>query len=201
MSKFKGVKTDNAKITAKHALRSGAVSMLASQKTHVLEVFCGKGEMYEAVWSECNSYLGIDKRKFQDKRAVLIGDAMSALLQVNCSEYNIFDIDAYGSPYECLAEIVKQLEQKNKHKRIAFCITDGVQMDLRMGNITLSMACLSGINVKKISRAHKLHDVIIARIIDHIASRLHCNVIDKKIAIGATGSGMRYYSFVIEKTD
>jgi hypothetical protein len=123
---------------------------------------------------------------------------MSCLQKVDCSLFNIFDIDAYGSPYDVLEFIVENIADK-KFTRLAFCVTDGVQMDLRMGNITRAMAALSGINFKKVNRAHLIHDAIIKRIIDNIANQLSCHVVDSHIAIGNTGSGMRYYSFVVEK--
>lgn len=199
MSKFKGAKTDNAKIAAKSKLRENLINVMPG-KTSVLEIFCGKGEMYDAVWHKANRYTGIDKRFFSDHRHVLHGDALSVVSQIDCSDYNIFDIDAYGSPYDILLEIVTQLSKKNIDQ-VGFCITDGVQMDLRMGNVTKAMSELSGLNFKKIGGAHRMHDQLIIRIIDNIAALLNGYIVDSNIAIGATGSGMRYYTFIVEKTD
>ena len=46
MSKFNGVKTNNAKVTAKEEIRNKAFNSL-NEGHKCLEVFSGAGEMYE----------------------------------------------------------------------------------------------------------------------------------------------------------
>ena len=47
MSKFRGVKTDNAKITSKVDIRKESLKFI--KDSSVFEVFCGAGEMYKDV--------------------------------------------------------------------------------------------------------------------------------------------------------
>ena len=57
MSKFNGVKTNNAKTSVKKDIREIILSKI--EKPSVLEVFCGAGAMYKDVWNKADKYLGI----------------------------------------------------------------------------------------------------------------------------------------------
>jgi len=199
VSKFNGVKTNNAKISAKKDLRNEIIR--CAEISNVIEVYCGKGEMFDLVWNKSDSYIGIDKVKFFDKRNTICGDAVSCLKQIDVTKYNIFDIDAYGSPYECISEIVRQLEASKNNDKLYFCVTDGLQIDMRMGRVSKFMAELSGVNSRRISKAHKMHNIIIKNIIHNISNRLNRRLLSSNIAIGKTGSGMRYYTFILSEID
>jgi hypothetical protein len=196
MSKFNGVKTNNAKVTAKEEIRNKAFNSL-NEGHKCLEVFSGAGEMYEKVWHKCIKYKGIDIKKYFDKRDTICGDAEKIISTLDVSEYNIFDIDSYGSPYTILDIITKNTITSNK---IAFIITDGCAMDLRMGRVCKGLRELTGITRHKIKKAHKIHDDLIAIVISEVAKRLSGNVEIIRIAKGVTGSAMRYYMFVVSKS-
>ena len=193
MSKFRGVKTDNAKITSKVDIRKESLKFI--KDSSVLEVFCGAGEMYKDVWQEANNYTGIDKRKFFDKRHTLCGDALSVVKQIDISGYNIFDIDAYGSPYHILLEIAQRIDLDH----VSFCITDGTNMDLKMGRVSRGLREILGAENKILKKAHIVHDLLISQVIDRIASITSMEVVKKRIARGITGSSMRYYAFDMSK--
>lgn len=191
MSKFNGVKTNNAKIDAKIKLRE----MLDCRDKNVLEVYCGEGIMFNDVWHLSRHYEGIDIKKYDDDRIVHIGDAATVLKTIDLSMFDIFDIDAYGSPYECLFIIANRLKKQCVYKNIDFVVTDGLQIDLRMGNIEKYLALLSGVDSTKVNGIHKVHNMLINNVINNVSNMLSMNVESKKIAIGKTGSGMRYFSF------
>jgi tRNA G26 N,N-dimethylase Trm1 len=195
MNKFKGVKTNNAKTDAKQKLRESV--FLNMKNSNVLEVYCGSGEMYNAVWYKAEKYTGIDKVKFFDKRHTICGDAEKAIRLVDINDYNIFDIDAYGSPYEILDYIVGKIDLKNK--KIGFVVTDGVNMDLKLGRVCKGLRRFIGYDFHIAKRANVLHDDFIKIVIDKIASRLKGKVENLLIAQGVTGAAMRYYSFVINR--
>lgn len=195
MSKFLGVKTNNAKTNAKSQLRREVFDAIKGER-HTLEVFCGAGEMYQEVWKDSDSYLGIDKVKFFDKRDTMCGDARKCIRRADIDRFNIFDIDAYGSPYEVLSDILQRI---GKHKTIGFVLTDGTNMDLKLGRISKGMREFTGIDFHLAKRAHVLHDEFIHDVINSVEKRLNGSVTVKRIARGRTGSAMRYYGFVVNR--
>jgi len=196
MSKFKGKKTKNAPTNAKEKIRTSVLDYI--QEPSVLELFCGSGVMYSKVWYKCNSYIGVDIEPQNDHRMTVSCDAFEYAKSANIEGINVFDIDAFGSPYKCLLAIIKRLKKANIENRIAFCITDGIEIDMRMSNIQYEMAELAGVSVKKVKNAHLIHDRLIKLIISNIANILDSVVVSAVMSKGNTGAGMRYYSFVIE---
>lgn len=197
MSKFHGVesvKTDNAKVSAKHLLRNSVLAQF--DETSCLDVFCGAGKMWKSVWHKCDNYTGIDIRAFFDSRHTICGDALAVINNIDISGYNIFDIDAYGSPYDVLDLILSKTIDSQK---IAFCITDGSAMDMRMGRVSKGMRLVSGISRHKIKKIHLIQDEVIEKIIKTTAAKLCGKVVDFHIATGVTGSAMRYYTFIVER--
>lgn len=144
MSKFNGVKTDNAKINAKQDLRNNVLNFFAEK--HVLEVFCGSGEMYRDVWHVADTYTGIDIKKQFDERNTICGDAVKAVSTIDLDCFNIFDIDAYGSPYDVLNIVLSRYQ--GDAKRLAFILTDGINMDLKMGRICKGLRSLLDVDSK-----------------------------------------------------
>ena len=195
MSKFKGKKTNNAKTDAKKKIRKKILSLISDPS--VLEVYCGAGDMYWDVWHEAQSYLGIDKLKFFDKRRTICGDAVKAVSSIDLSEFNIFDIDAYGSPYDVLKIIIERIPRCKK--QYGFVITDGISMDLRLGRICKGVRHFTGIDFHVAKRAAILHDEFIKDTIRYIEKELNGVAGDFVIANGITGAAMKYYAFVVTK--
>lgn len=196
MSKFRGVKTNNAKTNAKREIRAHILSVVGYDSS-VLEVFCGAGEMYNAVWSRANDYLGIDKVKFFDERRTICGDALKAVVKLDPKEFAIFDVDAYGSPYEIISALLPKISKE--HKKIGFCITDGIAMDLKLGRISKGIRMLVDIDFHIAKRAHVIHDELIINVIDRVCRELKGTPSDIKIANGVSGSAMKYYCFIVNR--
>lgn len=195
MSKFNGKKTNNARVDAKVLLRESIFNEFQYAPS-VLEIFCGSGEMYDAVWKNATKYNGVDVNKYFDERDTICGDAEKALKIINIKQYEVFDIDAYGSPYDILYKILNDI---GDFRKFGFVITDGTQMDLRMGRVCSGIRKLSGIETKVLKRAHLIHDDIIMIIVKNICKKIGGSLQSFKIAKGLTGSGMRYYSFIVNR--
>lgn len=194
MSKFNGVKTNNAKTTAKEEIRVSVMRQI--KNASVLEVFCGSGEMYQKVWHEAQRYTGIDKVKQFDARHTICGDAQKAVRKIDLNKYNIYDIDAYGSPYEILDFITSQIITS---RRIGFVITDGIDMDLKLGRVCKGVRAMTGIKNHILKRANTMHDDLIMLVIKEVEERLNGKASCLQLAKGKTGSAMRYYSFIIDR--
>lgn len=192
MSKFRGVKTNNAKTNAKKDIREKILASIGEEPC--LEVFCGSGEMYDAVWNRCCKYTGVDIVKYFDKRDTICGDALKAVSSIDLSDYRIFDIDAYGSPYTILDTITARIKPGEKY---GFIITDGTQMDLKLGRICKGLRSMTGVKFHIAKRANKIHDSLIADVINTVEKRLDGVFGDFIIANGVTGAAMKYYAFTI----
>jgi hypothetical protein len=192
MSKFRGVKTNNAKISAKKDIREFVMSQIAKQS--VLEVFSGLGEMYNSVWHKADDYQGIDKVKVFDSRDTLCGDVHKLIRRADVQRFNIFDIDAYGSPYEILDYITQTIRPCGD---VAFVLTDGTNMDLKLGRVCKGIRNFVGIENHILKRASVIHDDIIGMIAKEIARRLKMRIMSMRIARGKTGSSMRYWAITL----
>ena len=193
LSKFLGVKTDNANIEKKADIRKSLVNDIATSR--VLEVYCGSGVMHDMLWHEAMDYVGIDKLKFFDSRKTICGDAEKALSLIDVNDFNVFDIDAYGSPYEVLDAITRKYTLSGG---VSFIITDGIQIDLRMGKICAGLRRFIDFKGKRLRNAHMMHDDYIQKIVDLCANRLQGRVVSSRFLKGSKGSGMRYYGFRVE---
>lgn len=197
MSKFKGKKTNNAKTNVKEKLRLSILGVIDNPS--VLEVFCGSGDMYNKVWNKADSYTGIDKIKYFDKRETICGDALKAVSSIDLTRYNIFDIDAYGSPYQVLQVIISRLDRSKKE--FGFTITDGSSMDLRLGRISKGLRYFTGINFHVAKKAGVLHDLFIKDVVAKIENDLNGVCSNMLIAKGKTGAAVRYYAFKLTIND
>lgn len=93
---------DNTFLANKVALR---LKHLPSQTPlYVLDAFAGNGVIWRAVEEATNTTirrLGIDN-KTTAKGATLIGDNVKFLRAMNLSQFNVIDLDAYGTPFRQL---------------------------------------------------------------------------------------------------
>jgi hypothetical protein len=192
MSKFAGKKTDNGPLNIKLDLRRESVSKI--NNCDVLEIFCGSGKMYNLIWSDYRKYTGIDKVKQFDKRHTICGDALKALTKLKLSDYNVFDIDSYGSPYMVLNYVSRNLKINRK---TAFIITDGSSMDLRMGRISEGIRSIINIDNHILKKANNIHHFLIDLIIKKTCEKMSAKVDNFKIAKGNTGASVIYYFFTV----
>lgn len=120
-------KQDNNKYgkAAKIKIRQSALEYLGASNAAVLDAFCGeRGEMHAAVWHAASYYAGIDIRWLStDKRRRYVGDNKTFIKHIDLQRYNVFDIDAYGSPWEIL-EIVARRRLWSAGERGALTFTD-----------------------------------------------------------------------------
>jgi hypothetical protein len=135
-----GIANSAATMKAKIATRRAAIKHVGPEVAgvHVFDAFCGKGEMREQVWNEADTYVGCDKRytPFESVRR-FVGDNRVVLRSVDLQPYNIFDLDAFGSPWGCALIIAARRKWKPK-ERGAVIVTDGSGGKLRFGGGTFT---------------------------------------------------------------
>ena len=122
---------DNTARETKILLRSG----MLPENPRVLDLFCGNGVMYRALYEVCSEkYFGIDNTKIFNPNICALANNKEWLLNHDIDEYNVFDIDAYSSPGEYYGLILTRLAIMNKP--LVFFATDGAFLSLKI-NTTL----------------------------------------------------------------
>ncbi len=103
MGSYKKTNNDASMLEAKINLR--IMSLPEKKEIHVLEAFGGEGVLWGAVKRRCPDkkihVLSIDKNRYN--RVQLQGDNIKYLAGLDLNQFDIIDLDAWGSP-------VKQLE-------------------------------------------------------------------------------------------
>ncbi len=100
---MKKLKTDNSYLYGKIALRKNAIEQL--KKIKVLDCFGGKGIIWEKIKSinkkQCIEVISIEIEKGKNKKAIE-GNNLKLLPSLDLKEFNVIDVDAYGSPFKQL---------------------------------------------------------------------------------------------------
>lgn len=140
-------KTDNnpKALQAKIDLRRRVLEHV--KPARVFEGFCGpRGEMspvYEST-ATVEHHVGCDVRfDFPDRRRRYVGDCHRVMRAIDLSQFNVFDLDAYGSPWEA-AIILAARRRWAPGELGAVLLTDGSGRLSQFGQLPKAMAQLVG---------------------------------------------------------
>jgi hypothetical protein len=199
---IKSTKVHNAKHgwKAKVEIRQRVMGEIGGpEKARVFDVFAGPGVMWAEVWKHAAHYVGCDQEWFRDDRLVYVADNVRVLRCVDLSPFNIFDLDAFGSPWE-QALIIAARRRVAKGERIGFIFTEGTSLKTRFGQLPKAMSQAAGISANGNMGIGRWHDEIIARSINGVLRRMNCVMVKQWKAIGLTGAQVRYIGVVAEGT-
>lgn len=87
-------------VRAKATIRHNVLTAIGAERAHVFDGFAGSGHMFGLVWRHAASCTGCDKRFFRDGRVAFVADNVRVLRAIDLGRFNVFDFDAYGSPWE-----------------------------------------------------------------------------------------------------
>jgi len=184
---------------AKIEIRENVAKAVAGP-LHVFDAFAGAGVLHRAVWRDlAASYTGCDKRYFRDGRRVFVGDNRRVLRAIDLSAFNVFDLDAYGSPWE-QAVIIAAKRKLAPGERAAIIVTDNM-MQYRNAMVAHGLRDLTGLRHratpgKSMSRNH---GAILAVIWNELATRMHAKLVRIWQADNRTGGvGVAYVGVVFE---
>jgi hypothetical protein len=129
--------------SAKLDIRRNTLQLV--QPAHVFDAFCGPtGEMWREVWSQAARYVGCDTEyEMSDQRRRFVADNRRVLRCVDLSEFNVFDFDAFGSPWSQML-ILLERRHWSKDERGAVILTDGSSGRTRFGGMPIDLAQLVG---------------------------------------------------------
>ena len=100
----------------------------------VLDLFCGAGQMYRLAYQDRTVlYHGIDKEKIHDPAICTLGDNLKYLQKNNIDQFNVFDLDDYGTPWKQLYLLLRKLNRPD----VTIFVTDGLVMHQKIdGKVT-----------------------------------------------------------------
>lgn len=181
-------------LPAKVDIRQKMLGEIAA--AHVLDAFAGAGKMHREVWRAAASYTAIDQRWYKDQRLAYVADNRRVLRAIDLQRFNVFDLDAYGSPWE-QALIIAARRRVAPGERLAFALTDGSTLNLKMGGLPIAIRELAGFGAK-VDGALRLQDEVFDRCLLGLANRLRCRLLLRWEARGKTAAMVRYLGVVLE---
>lgn len=123
-------KVDNSATDLKARLRIRNLP----EKPAVLDLFCGTGQMYQAVYKDrAILYHGVDREKVHDPKICTLADNLSFLTKSDINQFNVFDLDDYGCPWKQIYLIFRKLHRPDA----TLFVTDGLVMHQKVdGKVT-----------------------------------------------------------------
>lgn len=192
-----GEKKHNASgaLHAKVAMRRNVLEYIGPSSAHVFDAFAGPGEMHRAVWRDAASYLGCDEEWFRDERRVFVADNQTVLRSLDLGAFNVFDLDAFGSPWEC-ATIVASRRKVKPGELVGLCLTDGSGLRMKLSGVPHALARLAGVsgNVKLANRGHA---AMFDAALREVCSRMGAEVVKRWRAASTACAAMRYEALVL----
>jgi hypothetical protein len=186
---------DNTDRGEKIAMRLSLLAEIADPS--VLECFAGEGKIYHACYRNYPC-VGLDLKAIADGRTIIHIDNRRFLRSADLSRFNVFDLDAYGSPWHQWLIILKR-RVVAPGEQIAVFLTDGLDFKMRMSSLPDGLrpylAIPPGMNVPFLN---KHHDFINARIVDRSTRAAGLQIVRALVARNPRGN-MRYYALIIKK--
>lgn len=195
--KASGKKTNNHPQSMAHkaALRRHLLDAISDAA--VFDAFAGSGKMYREVWKDARKYVGCDLKWFRDERSAFVAKNQRVMRAIDLHEFNIFDLDAYGSPWEQVAILVAR-RRLAKGERIGLALTDGSGLKLKLGQCPKALAALCGMENDRVPGVNRVHGILIDQALDEACRRMGGRVIARWDHHRPGKSEMRYLAVVIE---
>lgn len=114
------------------------------EKAMVLDLFCGTGEMYRAAYKDrAGNYQGVDKKQIHDPAICVLMNNEAFIAQRNIDTYNVFDLDAYGTPWKQMYLLLRKLKRSDA----VLFVTDGLVMHQKVdGDVTKFVSATERVN-------------------------------------------------------
>jgi hypothetical protein len=182
---------------AKAAIRREVLEGVGGGKrAHVFDAYAGSGAMHTAVWHEAATYVGCDQKWFRDGRVMFVADNRRVLRTLDLGRFNVFDLDAYGSPWE-QAVIIAARRPVERGERVGMAITDGSGITVKTGE-PLPHALRELTGILGMHGMIRWQDEIIDRALAGLCRRMGCELKARWEARGRTGALVRYMGLVFE---
>lgn len=199
-------------LPVKLQLRRRAMDFVGGpERASVLDLFAGDGAMYRAVWSQAADYHGCDNEEwYRDGRKVWICDNLRLLRAIDLSPFNVYDLDAYGQPWDQLYLLAARRRLDPGERAVIVC-TIGMRHAMinkiphgrkkegsRVpGRLKPSIALLAQIRRDNVG-SFESADALIARAARGTAERMSARLVSLEAAQPKQGSAMVYVNMRLE---
>lgn len=193
--------TDNRPSAAstKIQLRQGVLDAIDGPR--VFDAFCGiDGYTHQQVWHRADHYVGVDKEyRWPDPRRRFVADNLDVMAAIDMQDFNVFDFDAYGSPWTQMLALSKTRQWEPGEKG-AVVITDGSAGRIRFGGLPAAMAEVLGVDVRQAPPSLSDLPSTFTSTVKAWLEMCGLTAIDSKMAVsksGDVGSQMMIYAAVV----
>lgn len=163
---------DNSNLDAKVAIRKHFLSLV--EKPVVLECFGGEERK---IYNMCYTDFDTTSLELKKTKGTMSIDNKKFIASADLTKYNYFDLDAYGSPYELMINIIKR-----KTGKYALILTDGIHRKMIYGECPkLIQFAMNNKAQIKIPTLHLHHNFIIRLLIKKICDKYNTSITEAKI--------------------
>jgi len=194
-----GIKTDNnpRAHAAKVAIRAMVLEAIGPDTASVFDAFAGAGEMHSAVWRHAKDYTGCDQKWQRDGRKMFCADNRRVMRSIKLTQFNVFDLDSYGSPWE-QAIIIADRRPVKPGELIGVALTEGSALGFNVNAMATGVRIMARLNGRAVVGQRRNQDAILERCISQFAKRMRCDVVHRWQADGKSGAAMRYIGLVLK---
>lgn len=185
-----------AAAAAKATLRRHVLTAIGAERAAVFDGFAGDGAMWRAVWHEAASYAGCDLEWYRDEREAFVCDNRRVMRALDLSAFNIFDFDAWGSPWE-QALILAARRPIAAGERVGLVLTEGSGLKLKMGDYPGALRVLAGIRTRA-AGGSRSQDELLDRCLSGLSRRTNTRILRRWQARGRSGAAVIYVGLVLE---
>jgi hypothetical protein len=182
---------------AKIEVRRQVFAAIGAEKAHVFDAFCGEGHMHREVWHEAASYLGCDELFYPaDDRLCYAADNLRVLRTVDLAPFTVFDLDAYGSPWEQLY-IIAHRRKIRPDENIGVVLTEGQGMKLKRGGMSHALSVLSGAR-NRLPGLARAQDEVFDRALRRAVFLMGGKIVRRWEAASKQNSTMHYIGVILQ---
>jgi hypothetical protein len=187
--------TDNSDLPLKIIIRKKY--LLSIDSPRVLDLFCGLGKLYNGVYRDVEKYHGVDSETIHDLSCCTLQDNIQFIKTHRIDQYNVFDLDAYGSP------ILQLMALSTRPLPDRFCVfmTDGLASQ-RRNSINANRVIMASLGMKKkvrIVHPGRFYLRIMGALIQSFSKRANVRVESCHYARARTGSKPYYWAMLFSK--
>ena len=205
MGKFVDTLNANQKRTNNHAharqakaeIRARVLEFIGPTTAHVFDGFSGEGDMHRLVWHKAATYVGCDTEWYRDDRLVYVADNRRVLRSLDLRKFNVFDFDAWGSPWEQVLLVSARRGRLLPKERLGLVLTEGSGLAVKLASLPTALKLLTRVRMIPAGSA-VWHDELIGMAIRGTAERMGAKVLKRWQANRGGGSSMRYIGLILE---
>lgn len=188
---------DNAGLLAqKIEIRRHVLAAITPAAAFVFDAFAGTGSMFKHVWHEAAGYVGCDERWHNDERCAFVADNRRVLRVIDVSRFSIFDLDAYGSPWDQLT-IIAARRRLVPGEQLGLVLTEGTWLKTRAKDPVRGLR--DALPRKLVTPIpYSVHDALIARTLRRLVAEMQGHIVKTWLSIGTTGAKVRYLGTLVE---